>query len=177
MPKTDWIFFSSKNAVKHFFEQAQNLEGTKLAAVGKATSDELRRFNKRADFIGYSTDTQLTGKQFASVVGSKTILFPQAKGSIKTIQKQFINPQQIIDMSVYETIKNNDKPVSYADIVVFTSTSNVEAYLEKNKINEKQKIVAMGDATANALKNLGIKTNKMPATFDDMGLTQAVFSI
>ena len=35
----------------------------------------------------------------------------------------------------------------------------------------------MGDATAHALKKFGIKTNKQPASFDDLGLTQAVFGL
>ena len=48
---------------------------------------------------------------------------------------------------------------------------------EKNKITAEQKVIALGDATANALKKKGIKANKQPASFDDLGLVQAVFGI
>lgn len=176
LPKTDWVFFSSKNAVKHFFEQQPQLEQVKFAAVGKSTSEELRKFGKKAEFIGYSTDTRLTGKQFASVVGSKTVLFPQAKGSMKTIQQQF-KAGQVIDMVVYETIKNSIDDLELSEIVVFTSPSNVEAYFEKYKISPTQKTVAMGDATANALRKMGVRANAMPPAFDDLGLVQAVMSV
>lgn len=176
LPATNWIFFSSKNAVKYFFDQQPQLGLVKYAAVGKATSEELRKYGKRADFIGYSTDTRLTGKQFAAVVGSGTVLFPQAKGSMKTIQQQFTKPGQMTDLTVYETIKQNSE-VPSAEIIVFTSPSNVEAFFEKNKITKEQKVVAMGDATANALRKYNLKANKMPVSFDDMGLAQAIFSV
>jgi len=176
-PKTDWIFFSSKNAVKHYFEQNPPAEVVKIGAVGKTTSEELRKFGKKADFIGYSTDTQLTAKQFASVVGSRTVLFPTAKASIKTVQQQFKKPGQTIDLTVYETIKHSVADIHDAEIVVFTSPSNVEAYFEKHKITAKQKVVAMGGATENALRLLGVKTNAMPPSFDDLGLVQAVMSV
>lgn len=175
--KADWIFFSSKNAVKHFFEQSKELElgQVKIGAVGKTTAEEIRKFGRRADFIGDSNNTIFTGKKFSAMVGSKTVLFPQAKASMKTIQFQ-LKKEQVIDVVVYETIKKN-KDVPAAEIMVFTSPSNVDAFFECNRLNEKQKIVSMGDATANALKKYGFKPHKMPASFDDLGLVQAVFSI
>lgn len=173
-PSTPWIFFSSKHAVKHFFDQKPEVGGAKLAAVGKGTSDMLRRYGKKADFIGYSTDTRLTGKQFAAAVGSSLVLFPQAKESLRTIQQQF-RQGQVIDLIVYETLKKNQEPVAHADIIVFTSPSNVEAFFETNKLAPDQKVVAMGDATGNALKKFSAARYKMPASFDDVGLAQAVF--
>lgn len=177
LPKCEWVFFSSKNAVKHFFAQKPETGDVKYGVISKSTGEELRRFGKKPDFIGYSTDTRLTGKQFSAVVGSKTVLFPIARGSMKTVQQQLPKQGQAVDVFVYETIKNNQEPVEYADILVFTSPSNVEAFFEKNKISKEQKVVAMGGATENALQKFGIKTNTMPASFDDMGLLQAVFSV
>jgi hydroxymethylbilane synthase len=173
----DWVFFSSKNAVKHFFEQSEQMQlrHLKIGAVGKATADEIRKYNRRADFIGDSNNTVFTGKKFSAMVGSKKVLFPQAKSSMKTIQFQ-LKKDQVIDLIVYETIKKN-KNIPAADIIVFTSPSNVDAFFETNRINEKQKVVAMGDATVNALKKYGINSNKMPISFDDLGLVQAVFSL
>ncbi|MEO6883377.1 MAG: hydroxymethylbilane synthase [Bacteroidia bacterium] len=172
----DWIFFSSKHAVKYFFEQKPMLsENTKIGTIGKATADEIRKFGKRADFIGYSTDTRLTGKQFAAVVGRKSVLFPQAKGGMKSIQ-QNIPQSQVTDLSVYETIEFSEV-IPFAETLVFTSPSNVESFFKKNKISPEQKIVAMGDATANTLKKFKIRVHKQPITFDDLGLVQAVLGV
>jgi hydroxymethylbilane synthase len=176
VPSASWIFFSSKHAVKHFLDQNPDIGKAKLAAVGKGTSDMLRRYHKKADFIGYSTDTRLTAKQFAATVGNSLVLFPQAKGSLRSIQQQF-KAGQVIDLIVYETIKKNQVPVPQADIIVFTSPSNVETFFENNKLLADQKIVAMGDATGNALKKFSASKYKLPASFDDAGLAQAVFGL
>jgi len=178
--KAEWLFFASKNAVRHFYEQQPIINDCKIGTVGKATAEELRKFGKRADFIGSADDTRLTGKKFAALVGSKTVLFPQAKGSMKTIQFQFASKEQVTDLVVYETIKNSlEEGFRVADfnVLVFTSPSNVDAFFEKNKILPEQKTVAMGDATANALRNHGVRASKMPASFDDLGLVQAVFGL
>ena len=202
--KTDWVFFSSKNAVKHFFEQKPDVEGTKFGAVGKTTAEAIRKYGKRADFIGTSDDTRRTGKKFSALVGSKTVLFPQAKASMKTIQSQLPQKENVKEVVVYETIKKmEDVKWQMADVAifVFTSPSNVDTFFEKyNKNNLPSlwkgsvrkdsrgspadsfggvgsKVIAMGDATTNALRKFGIKANKQPASFDDLGLVQAVMSI
>ena len=177
IPKTDWLFFSSKNAVKNFFMQQPIIENVKIGCVGKSTADELRKFGKRADFIGYSTDTKLTGKQFASTVGTKTVLFPQAKESMRSIQNAFTNPKQTIDIAVYETLKKNEGEMPTFEIAVFTSPSNVEAFFEKNKINSEHKVIAMGESTAAALKRHGVKKCSLTSSFDDIGLVRAVFGV
>lgn len=173
VPEAQWVFFSSKQAVKHFLGQTKLAPGTKIGAVGKATSDELRKFNLRADFIGGGTDTRATAKQFAAVVGRSKVLFPQAKGSLKTVQQQ-MPAAQVIDLIVYETIQRSAENLPAADILVFTSPSNVEAFFEKNSVAPGQKLVAMGHATGNSLKERGFHSFWSPDSFDDAGLTRAV---
>lgn len=176
VPKADWIFFSSKHAVRYFLQQAKIPAGAKIAAVGKATAQELRAHDLRADFIGQDGDTRLTGKKFAALAGRAAVLFPQAKGSLRSIQQQ-APAAKIINLIVYETIRHPVEELPDADIVVFTSPSNVEAWFEKRKISAKQKVVAMGHATASALQEHGIRAHAQPATFDDTGLAQAVFGL
>jgi hydroxymethylbilane synthase len=174
---TDWIFFSSKHAVKFFFEQKPDIGSAKIGVIGKATSEAVRKYNKRAEFIGYSTDTRMTGKQFASLVKSGTVLFPQAKDSMRTVQQQFVNKYQVKDLVVYETIQKPVENTADADIMLFTSPSNVEAFFEKKKVKPEQKIIAMGDATAHTLKQAGVKSVYLVPAFDEIGLLQAIFSI
>lgn len=177
VPKTDWIFFSSKHAVNFFFSQKPKLEHQKFACVGKATAAIMRKYNVRAEFIGGSTDTKMTGKQFASRVGEGNVLFPQAKGSLRSIQNGFVRPEQVIDLVVYETLKRNEEGIPPAEIMVFTSPSNVESYFEKNKLSADQKVVAMGEATANTLRNFAVSRSVLPDMFTDLGLVRAVFGL
>lgn len=171
-----WVFFSSKYAVRHFLQQAQIPAGAKIAAVGKGTAEELRKFNLRADFIGGGNDTRLTAKQFGSICGRSRVLFPQAKGSLRTVQQQLPNAY-IIDLIVYETIERKASELPDADVLVFTSPSNAEAYFRTRKLRPGQELVAMGHATANALRDLGYTRSVLPESFDDAGLIQAVYSI
>ncbi len=175
IPDSDWVFFSSKHAVRHFLGQTKLKPGMKIAAVGKGTSDELRKFNLRADFIGGGNDTRITAKQFGAVAGRSTVLFPQAKGSLKTVQQQ-LPTAKTIDLVVYETISRPADDLPDSDVLVFTSPSNLEAYLVKKKISKDQKIVAMGHATGSTLKEKGFHSYYSPATFDDAGLAQSVFN-
>ncbi len=177
LPSCDWICFASKNAVRYFFEQVQDIGNAKLAAIGKSTADEIRKYNKRADFIGYSTDTKLTGKQFAAQIGRSTVLFPQAKESMRTMQKQITGKDQCIDLNVYETIKKGEALLGKFDRVVFTSPSNVDAFFEHNRMEPNQKVIAMGDATAASLLRHGVKRCAQPPSFNDFGLAMAVLSV
>ena len=175
IPDSDWIFFSSKHGVRHFLGQTKLKPGIKIAAVGKGTSDELRKFNLRADFIGGGNDTKATARQFAAVAGRSVVIFPQAKGSMKAVQQQ-IKTAKVIDLVVYETISRPADDLPDSNILVFTSPSNLEAYLEQKKISKQQKIVAMGHATGSTLKEKGFHSYYSPATFDDAGLAQSVFN-
>src|ERR1051325_4417626 len=178
-PKTDWIFFSSKNAVKHFFEQNPKVNGVKIGAVSKSTLEEIRKYGKQAEFIGTADDTRITAKKFASLVGKKKVLFPQSKDSLRTIQRQ-LKKEQMFDLVVYETIKKIPESGirnPEFDILIFTSPSNAESFFEKNKITSGQKVIAMGDATASALKKYKIKVSAQPLSFDDLGLVQSVFGL
>ncbi len=177
MPFGDWLFFSSKHAVKYFFEQKRDIGNMKIGAIGKSTAAAIRTYGKRADFIGYSTDTRLTGKQFASLVKSANVVFPQAKDSMRTVQQQFVNKSQTRDVIVYETIQKPVEDTPDADIMLFTSPSNVEAFFEKKKISSNQKVIAMGDATSHTLKQFGVKSVYLVPSFDEVGLLQAIFSV
>jgi len=108
MPETEWIFFSSKHAVENFFKQKPVLTNQKYGAIGKSTAEAIRKFGKRAEFIGQSTDTKTIGKQFAARVGSASVLFPVAKGSMRSVQSQFVKRDQTFDVNVYETIEHSD---------------------------------------------------------------------
>ena len=177
LPDSEWIFFSSKQAVQHFFRQRPTVDGRRFACVGKSTAEALRKFGHRADFIGGSTDTRLTGKQFAALIGDARVLFPQAKGSLRSVQQQSVKKGQAIDLVVYETILKNDTPVDPASIYVFTSPSNVEAYFAKNTLPASVKVIAMGHATRSALREQGVQHPHLPDAFDEAGLSRAVFGL
>jgi hydroxymethylbilane synthase len=178
VPQSDWVFFASSNAVDHFFEQNVELKPkTKFGVIGKSTEQELKKHNRNAAFVGSIPDTKVIGKKFAKAVGNETVLFPQAKGGLRTIQQQFEDATKLTDLVVYETVKKENAKMPNAEILVFTSPSNVESYFEKGKVNDKQKVIAIGKSTEKKLQELGVINCILPASFDEVGLAEAVFGL
>ena len=177
-PHTDWVFFASSNAVNHFFVQNPELKPkTKFGVIGKSTEQELKKHNRNAAFVGSVPDTKAVGKKFAKTVGAETVLFPQAKGGLRTIQQQFEDVSKLTDLVVYETVKKENEKLPQADVLVFTSPSNVESFFEKGKISVSQKVIAIGKSTEKKLSEHGIQNCLLPASFDEVGLAEAVFGI
>lgn len=176
LPKSDWLFFSSKHAVEFFFMQKPDIGTTKIGCIGKSTSQAIRELGLRADFIGQSADTKLVGKQFSARVGLGKVVFPVARESMRTIQWQFPKQQNVIDLPIYAALKVPHIVPETTDILVFTSPSNAESYLEKNKIHPHQKVIAMGEATEKSLLKAKVKADQIskPYSFDDLGLYRAI---
>jgi uroporphyrinogen-III synthase len=110
-------------------------------------------------------------------VGEETVLFPQAKNGLRTVQQQFEDSSKLSDLAVYETVKKDKVKLPEAEILVFTSPSNVESFFGKAKISPDQKVVAIGTSTEKKLKENGISNVILPASFDEVGLAEAVFGI
>jgi len=177
LPQTDWIFFASSNAVTHFFEQEPELRPrVKFGVIGKSTEQTLKQFGKNAAYVGKQNDTKVIAQKFAKTVGEETVLFPQAKGGLRTVQQQFPDAGKLTDLVVYETVKKENVKMPDSDVLVFTSPSNVASFFEKEKIGS-QKVIAIGKSTEKKLKEYGIEKCLLPVSFDEVGLAEAVFGI
>jgi len=95
---------------------------------------------------------------------------------MRSIQKNMSAETKIIDLPVYETILLEEAEASGAEILVFTSPSNVEAYFADNLLNPGQQLIAIGKSTGNKLAELGL-TYTLPFSPDEVGLAEAVFGI
>lgn len=178
VPQTDWIFFASSNAVNYFFRQNPDIRSnTKFGVIGRSTELALKSYNKNAAFVGSINDTKIVGKKFAKTAGTETILFPQAKGGLKTIQNQFEDKSRLIDLAVYETTSKKNVIIPDAAIVVFTSPSNVDSFFKAGKISKDQRIIAIGKSTEKKLNEYGVSNVLLPQSFDEVGLTEVVFGI
>ncbi|ADY50808.1 porphobilinogen deaminase [Pseudopedobacter saltans DSM 12145] len=175
----DWIFFNSKNAIEYFFNLDPVLpKNIKFGVVGRGSEDALRLVVGRVpDFIGESSDTAEIAEEFATVANGTNVLFPLAKDSLRSIVKGLSPDTKIKELVVYETILLDDVDKSYADVLVFTSPSNVEAYFENNLLDPEQKIVSIGASTGKKLEEINITSYILPASPDEIGLAEAVFGI
>ena len=177
IPKIDWIFFSSTQAVIHFFEQQPELSThIKYGVIGKGTELTLKQYGCRADFIGEQTEILETGLRFSTLVSGQVVLFPKAVDSLRSIQKQLGENTKVIDLNVYETTPKHQLDIPSSSILVFTSPSNVASYFEKLRITD-QKVVAIGASTAQKLVSFGLKDFYTANTPDETGLAEAIFGL
>ncbi|TCK83397.1 hydroxymethylbilane synthase [Albibacterium bauzanense] len=175
----DWIFFSSKNGIEHFFKLEPRLsKKTKFAVVGRGSEDMLRQYGYAASYTGQDEgiDTEEIGKVFAEENPKATVLFPRAKGSLQTIQNQMSEDINIIDLPVYETVLVDNVSKSNAEVLIFTSPSNVDAYFANNLIDPEQKVISIGYSTGRKLDEYGVSYT-LPYSPDELGLSEAVFAL
>jgi hydroxymethylbilane synthase len=171
----DWVFFSSKNAVEYFFQLDPLLpKKVKFGVMGSGSEDMLRRKGYFVDYTGAGIDSAEVAAEFAKLANGATVLFPSAENSLRSIQQVLSADTKIIDLPVYETILEDDTEQSSAEIMVFTSPSNVEAYFADNLLDPDQKVIAIGISTGKKLGEIGVKY-MLPYSPDETGLAEAVF--
>ncbi len=173
----DWIFFSSKNAVEYFFQLNPVLpKKVKFGVMGSASEDTMRRKGFFVDYTGVGIDTKDVAAEFAKLANGSTVLFPAAENSMRSIQKELSAETKIIDLPVYETIHEDNVEASAAEILIFTSPSNVEAYFADNLLDPGQQVIAIGKSTGKKLEEVGL-SYVLPYSPDETGLAEAVFGI
>lgn len=172
IPASEWIFFSSTNAVRHFFNQHPVIAQQRFAALGEGTAEALREY-AHADFIGDAMDIADSAYRLASLVQHATILFPIAKHSMKTVQQAFAS-SQVIDLVVYETIERHiDVPPS--ELYVFSSPSNVRSFFHANEVNARDiQTLAFGHSTAECLKGFGVEKITIPQSLYPAGMLHTI---
>jgi hydroxymethylbilane synthase len=178
IPETDWVFFSSKNSVSAFFDQEPVLkENTKFAVIGTGTETALKAYGKEVSFVGKAADTSEVGKAFSMVADGKSVLFPQARKSLRSVQRQLSFQTKVFDLFVYSTESRKDITIPESDVILFTSPSNVEAFFQQNSLKNSQKVISIGNSTAAKLRESGVSEFALPDYPDEAGLVQAVFGL
>ena len=144
------LFFSSPRSILFFLKGMCIPKGTFIACVGAGTAAVLRSLGYDPDFVGEGKDFKKIASDLQQKLGDKTILFPLSTRSLRSISSH-LNPHQLEEVVVYETI-NQSHAIPLSDIVVFTSPSNVDSYLESNELNSGNTLIAWGESTAKALE-------------------------
>ena len=184
VPEADWIFFASKNAVRFFFEGiGWMVEDTNpvfasilWAALGPATARELLRYTHRVDFTG-SGDPAGTATAFLPIARGKRVLFPAARHSQQSIARLLGDAITALHLAVYDNAPLADPPRLGESILVFTSPMNARAYFARHSLQTHQRVVAIGQTTASALKVLGIKNAVMPKEPTEAALADTVLAM
>lgn len=167
-----WIFCTSSNAGRIYFEHVSLLPGQRLAALGSGTANTLEAMGLALDFTGIQ-DTEHTAVEFAKLTSGDLVGFPVSDASRRTIQKA-LDAGQVIEQVVYKT-EGAPHVISSCDIYFFTSPSNVRSFFRMNKIPADAVVIAIGEATVSELNTYGVSSHKA-ANYDQESQWDAIFS-
>jgi uroporphyrinogen-III synthase len=152
----DVVFFASPRSVNYFISHFSIPAASEIAAVGNGTAAVLTSLGYSTQFIGSkSGDPQAVATDFAQWLGNRTVLFPLSMQSNETIAAAVPEDQKII-VRCYETLPVWQE-IPKQDVYVFTSPSNVEAFLQKNELPSDSTLIAWGKTTEKKLVSLGLK--------------------
>lgn len=151
----DIIFFPSIRAAQFFLASNALNENVVVACIGKQSAEKLKSIGLRPNFVGEkSGDPESVAQAFALFTGNKRVLIPSSTESNRSIQTNLRN-ERMETLDVYRTIPDPIE-IETSDVYVFSSPSNLYAYLAKNTLPEGAKTVAWGTTTQHAFKRFGI---------------------
>jgi uroporphyrinogen-III synthase len=151
----DVVFFSSPRSIDFFINAYPLPNEIKIACVGDGTANHLKKMGYSIDFCGMNPGLpDLNARDFADWLGNRHVLFPLSDRS-KEHMLTFVSPKQLEKIRVYKT-KFESVYIPNHDVYIFSSPSNVNSFLERNKIPQGD-IIAWGKSTEEALVNHGIQ--------------------
>ncbi|MTI61803.1 MAG: uroporphyrinogen-III synthase [Firmicutes bacterium] len=174
----DWIFFTSSNAVKYFFDimnllkiDIRSLIDIKFAVVGPSTADTLEQYGIYAVIIPEKNSGQGLTEEFLTLIkNSQRIFIPSSNIANTDYDGLLKESGHFIDRArIYRThrVKYNREITDIVlqertiDMITFTSLSIVKNLTENiNTAGEYLRgipVVCIGPVTAETARNCGFK--------------------
>lgn len=152
----DALIVTSKNGINSLKFNSIILADILVFAIGKATALSCKEFGFTQIYEAQNSHGSEFGAEILEKLYGKKVLFIRAKETISNLDIYF--NQNGIDISVIDGYENlilkkdmSSKPKSNS-ILIFTSPINVRAFIQNLGWDDSYKAVAIGKATAQALK-------------------------
>ena len=175
--KYDWLVFTSTNGVASFFQRlyvlgkdVRALAGTKIAAVGQSTAEDLRARGINPDVVPERfISTELLPLLAEDQRGIRTAVIRAEEGREELITELRRRGGEVDLAVAYRTIAaayDLDElraliAADRIDIVTFTSASTVDHFFEKltdeerSRVMKRAQIVSIGATTTDAIRRYG----------------------
>ena len=171
----DWTGFTSVTGVESFFtllaesgRDVRELGNSRVAAIGRATSDALISHGLKVDYVP---------KVYEAKLGGRVLMFRALNGTddiAATFWKHGISNKQVyIYRTDYVQLFHVPK---YTDIIIFTSASTVRGFCLSVKTMREVKAVCIGSQTADEAVRQGFIDVVIAEQADIDSLVKAVLS-
>ncbi len=168
LPVANWLFFQSRKGVEYFSHSVKKIPmDTKIACYGSGTAESFKAYypENKVDYIGSGSDAEtIIAELKVKIQKDDKIAIIRGKQSQESIAKALkglsvqdstYSSLELKEIQVYENKKASSFTKPEADILIFTSPMNVEAYTDKYEIPNDVKIIAIGHTTAASLSQKG----------------------
>ncbi|HEX6100780.1 MAG TPA: uroporphyrinogen-III C-methyltransferase [Thermoanaerobaculia bacterium] len=168
--KYDWLVFTSTNGVAAFFQRlfalgrdVRALAGTKIAAVGQATAEDLRARGLNPDVVPERfISTELLPLLARDQTGVRTAVIRAEEGRDELIAELRKRGGEVDLAVAYRTIAADQDldelraliDADQVDVVTFTSASTVDNFFAKATPG-RARIASIGPATSDAIQRHG----------------------
>lgn len=158
----DWIVFTSTNGVASFASRLptdiRSLAGTKIAAVGEATADELRARGIRADLVPEKFQSIALLPRFAEDLGGVRIAVVRAEEGRDELLDGLRQRGAHVHLAVaYRTVAvaGDAADLQGIDAITFTSSSTVDNFFALSPAIGNALLASIGPVTSAALRKHG----------------------
>ena len=189
----DWIVFTSPNGVNAFFElfyklydDAREIGGAKIAAIGPATAQRLKEFHMHVDLQPEEFVAEALVREFKKLGGIENlrILLARAEKARDVLPKELSAMGGIVDeafayRTVPETRDDNGARARLleegADLITFTSSSTAENYMALGlPWPSGMRVASIGPVTSKTARDLGLTVDVEARRHDIPGLVDAI---
>ena len=189
----DWIVFTSPNGVDAFFEMffklyddAREIGGAKIAAIGPATAQRVRDFHLHVDLQPEEFVAEAVVREFQRQGGVENlrILLARAEKARDVLPKDLSKLGAIVDEAfAYRTVPETRDVTGArrrlvdegADLITFTSSSTVENFLALGLPWPKgMQVASIGPITSKTARDNGLKVDVEARRHDITGLVEAI---
>ena len=187
----DWLVFSSKNGVDHFFRRlfeqggdARRLGSVKLAAVGSGSAEQLARYSLKVDLIPEEFRAESLAEALAGEADGKRFLLARANRGRHVLADELQRAGGHVDqIVVYDSVdvEAPDPEVATAlaggeiDWVAVTSSATAKSLVRLYGDALRQtRLASISPLTSSALNDLGYQSAAEAAPHTMAGLTEAI---
>ena len=189
----DWIVFTSPNGVTAFFEMfyklyddARDLGGARIAAIGPATAQRVRDFHLKVDLQPAEFVAEAVVREFKKQgdIENLRILIARAEEARDLLPKELGALGAIVDVAfAYRTVaETTDRTEARsrlaaegADMITFTSSSTVENFLALGlPWPQGMQVASIGPITSQTARDHGLTIGVEASRHDIPGLVEAI---
>jgi len=189
----DWIVFTSPNGVNAFFElfyklynDAREIGGAKIAAIGPATAQRLKHFHMHVDLQPDEFVAEALAKEFRKQgnIENLRILIARAEKARDLLPRELSALGAIVDEGfAYRTVPETRDDSGArrrlleegADLITFTSSSTVENFLALDlPWPAKMQVASIGPITSKTARERGLDVAVEARRHDIPGLIEAI---